>query len=104
MADALVEFSGDHLADRLDALNGQDEHDHDAGHHLRHEALVAVANAEIAEAAAAHRAENDWLPAFNAPMIVSRLSGPAANDTISVPNGRSAIVSIWPCRMLISTP
>src|SRR6187402_1825525 len=39
----------------LDELHQRDQHDHDGEHHLRHEALVAVADAEITQAAAADR-------------------------------------------------
>jgi hypothetical protein len=45
--------SHDPVAEALDALNEDDQHDHDGPHDFRHEALVAEADAEIAEPAAA---------------------------------------------------
>ena len=48
--------SHDPVAEALDALNEDDQHDHDGPHDFRHEALVAVADAEVAETAAAHGA------------------------------------------------
>src|SRR4051794_38078950 len=55
VADALVEASGETIADTLDGLHEHDEHHDDGEHHFGHEALIAVADAQIAETAAADR-------------------------------------------------
>ena len=63
MAQALVHAARQAVAEGLDQLHQDDQHHHHGEHHLGHEALVAVADAEVAEAAAAdgpdHRREAD---------------------------------------------
>src|SRR5579863_5555357 len=55
---ALVEPARHRLAEGLDALHQRDQDDDDACHHIRHEALIAVADAEVAQPAAADGAHH----------------------------------------------
>ena len=43
------------IARALDELHQRNQHDDDGQHHLRHETLIAVADAEITQAPAAER-------------------------------------------------